>query len=43
MEEDIVRKLTIKERIIVKIFKKTFKKVYTFTRVEIINRMLQVK
>ena len=38
--EDIMKELNWKERIIVKVFAKTFKKVYNKCRIRIVNSML---
>lgn len=39
--EEIVKELNWKERIIVKVFRKTFIKVVNVARIKIINKMLQ--
>ena len=41
MEKDVVKELNFLERIIVKIFKKTFTKVYNIVRISIINEILK--
>ena len=41
MEEDVIKELKINEKIIVKIFTKTFNKVSNFTRVKTINYLLK--
>ena len=38
---DVINELNLKERIIVKIFVKTFNKVYNVTRLQIINSILK--
>lgn len=42
MEEldEVVNELNWKERIVVRIFTKTFKRVYNVTRVKIVNKLL---
>ena len=37
---DVINELNLKERIIVKVFAKTFNKVYNVTRISIINKLL---
>lgn len=41
MEKDVVKELNFVEKIIVKIFKKTFIKVYNISRINAINAMLK--
>ncbi len=41
MEELDEAIFNVKERIIMKIFKKTFQKFYNYVRIEIINNLLQ--
>ena len=38
---DVINELNLKERIIVKIFVKTFNKVYNVTRLQIVNQLLK--
>lgn len=38
---DVVNELNLKERIIVKVFAKTFNKVYNVTRLQIVNQLLK--
>lgn len=38
---DVINELNLKERIIVKVFAKTFNKVYGLTRIQIINHLLK--
>lgn len=38
-EEEIVKELNWKEKIILKIFKKTFFKVYNIVRISIVNKL----
>lgn len=40
VENEIIKELNWKERIIVKVFAKTFKKVYNKCRIRIVNSML---
>lgn len=37
---DVINELNLKERIIVKVFAKTFNKVYNIARISIINKLL---
>lgn len=41
MEKDVVKELNFLERIVVKMFKKTFIKVYNISRINAINAMLK--
>ena len=38
---DVVNELNLKERIIVKVFAKTFNKVYNIARIQIINELIK--
>lgn len=38
---DVINELNLKERIIVKVFAKTFNKVYNVTRLQIVNQLLK--
>ncbi len=40
MENEVMKQLNLKERIIVKIFTKTFIKVYNIIRINIVNSMI---
>ena len=40
VENEIIKELNLKERIIIKLFAKTFKKVYNKCRIKIVNSML---
>lgn len=37
---EVINELNLKERIIVKVFAKTFNKVYNVTRIRVINKLL---
>ena len=41
MENEIIKELNWKEKIIVKLFTKTFIKVYNVTRINIINKFMK--
>lgn len=41
MENEEMKSLNWKERIVVKVFAKTFKKVYNLTRINIVNNMIK--
>lgn len=41
IENEIVKELNWKEKIIFKLFKKTFLKVYTIARIEVINIIMK--
>lgn len=38
---DVINELNLTERIIVKVFAKTFNKVYNVTRLQIVNQLLK--
>lgn len=38
--EEVVKELSFRERVILKIFKKTFIKFYNYTRIEIVNKLI---
>lgn len=40
MLEDVVKELKFKEKVIVKIFTKTFEKVYNIARIKTVNKLL---
>lgn len=41
MEKDVVKELNFVEKIIVKVFTKTFNKVYNITRINTINKIIK--
>ena len=41
VKDDIVKELNFAEKIIVKVFTKTFNKVYNIARIDIVNKMLK--
>lgn len=41
VKDEVIKELNWKERIVVKVFSKTFKKVYNKCRIKIVNSMLK--
>lgn len=41
VKDEVIKELNRKERIVVKVFSKTFKKVYNKCRIKIVNSMLK--
>lgn len=41
MEDVVLKELNWKEKIVVKLFTKTFKKVYNITRINIVNKLIK--